>query len=247
MKTLTLLLIMIATQFCTAQNTAIPKCLAEKIEESQKENPKQKFKEFSYKALYKIEIKGEILYNLVVDYGKIKFVRMPTINYVDENCKTVFSSDDKDWHQYRNSITKLGTLWVRDAPKPSYPMATFLNTKRTFKVNAFHTDLPQFPLKEKQTISISFKDGLQILENGKLKQSYKIIPKEKIQYNPANRESKPANGGICNAILFEHDQKYWLLYAEEGKDFLLISSDKTGQFGLDASRASLSLAEEKSK
>lgn len=241
MKTLTLLLI-IATQFCTAQSTAIPKCLAEKIEESQKDSPGT-IKRFSYKALYKIEIKGEILYNLVVDYGKIQFVRMPTINYVDENCKTIFSSDDKDWHQYRNSIKKLGTLWVRETSKPRYPMETFLNTKRKFKVNAFYTDLPQFPLKEKQTFTISFKDGLQILENGKPKQSYKIIPKEKIQYNPANRESKPANGGVCNALLFEHDQKYWLLYAEEGKNFLLISSDKTGQFGLDASRASLSLAE----
>lgn len=186
MKTLTLLLI-IATQFCTAQRTAIPKCLAEKIEESQKDSPGT-IKRFSYKALYKMEIKGETLYNLVVDYGKIQFVRMPTINYVDENCKTIFSSDDKDWHQYRNSIKKLGTLWVRETPKPSYPMETFLNTKRKFKINAFYTDLPQFPLKEKQTVTISFKDGLQILENGKPKQSYKIIPKEKIQYNPANRE-----------------------------------------------------------
>lgn len=228
-----------AVQFYTGQNTEIPQCLAEKVEKKQKSDNVT----FPYKALYKVEVKSKILYYLDIDYGKTKFIRMPTINYVDENCQIIYSSDDKDWLTFRNSIKIVEKLWGRELQKPTYVMGTFLNKKRTFKVNAFYSNLPQFPLKEKQKINISFKNGLEILENGKVKRSYKIIPKEKIQYNTDTRKSKPANGGICNAILFEHNEKYWLLYAEEGRNFLLISTDKTGQYGYENSRASLVLTE----
>ena len=183
----------------------------------------------SYGSLKSLLYKGDTLYSLKKDYKDIRFVKAPIETLQDKNCNVLYSS--KDLNIYTDVIKQsktIETLYVKPVDKPAHNMKTFLNTKRKFQV--LNTSRENVPLEipRHSYITVSLKNGLQLLEKGKVKKSYKIEPVEKLQYNPISGKSTPANDGFSNAVLLKQDNQYWVLYSKNAISFELRASDETG-------------------
>ncbi|OPC39219.1 hypothetical protein [Elizabethkingia anophelis] len=215
MKTLFFLITALSFNNAMAQEKGIPSCFQKKIAESK-----------DYLGLYLAEIEGDILYHL-------KTAPLPgadiinVARFYDKDCNQANSSASggitgrpKNYKPYKI----IETLWEKEI----FPMKSLSQTKQKFEyINSYNVVSP-FKFADHQSFYFSFKDGLQLLDKGKVTKTYKIIPQKLVHYSSFDGMTDPTENIPANAWLFEHNEGYWLLVAEGRGYFNLIPTDKEG-------------------
>ena len=198
-----------------AQEKGIPSCFQQKIAESK-----------DYLGLYLAEIEGNILYHL-------KTAPLPgadiinVARFYDKDCNQANSSASggitgrpKNYKPYKI----IETLWEKEI----FPMKSLSQTKQKFEyINSYNVVSP-FKFADHQSFYFSFKDGLQLLDKGKVTKTYKIIPKKLVHYSSYSGSNEPTENIPANAWLFTYNEGYWLLVASDRGYFNLFETDKEG-------------------
>lgn len=198
-----------------AQEKGIPSCFQKKIAESK-----------DYLGLYLAEIEGDILYHL-------KTAPLPgadiinVARFYDKDCNQANSSASggitgrpKNYKPYKI----IETLWEKEI----FPMKSLSQTKQKFEyINSYNVVSP-FKFADHQSFYFSFKDGLQLLDKGKVTKTYKIIPKKLVHYSSYSGSNEPTENIPANAWLFTYNEGYWLLVASDRGYFNLFETDKEG-------------------
>jgi len=214
-------IILVLTITLTKAQEVIPACIQEKIDVG------KDLKGNSLRALYLVEVEREQLYYLT-SYAKP--TPAPTISYfIDENCevKKTSSIGGIAGVKYAKKINILKTLWKSLPTVSKINLEVFLNKVKSFNVTEIPEDTVKLKLENNTKINISWKNGLKTFnKNGTALDTYKIIPKGKFIVDENLKLSKKATENNCNALLFLHDEEYWLLYANSNLDFILVKSDK---------------------
>ncbi|MFW2135749.1 hypothetical protein ACK2M7_05610 [Chryseobacterium sp. TY4] len=215
MKTLFFLITALSFNNAMAQEKGIPSCFQQKIAESK-----------DYLGLYLAEIEGDILYHL-------KTAPLPgadiinVARFYDKDCNQANSSASggitgrpKNYKPYKI----IETLWEKEI----FPMKSLSQTKQKFEyINSYNVVSP-FKFADHQSFYFSFKDGLQLLDKGKVTKTYKIIPKKLVHYSSYSGSNEPTENIPANAWLFTYNEGYWLLVASDRGYFNLFETDKEG-------------------
>jgi len=215
MKTLFFLITALSFKTAMAQEKGIPSCFQKKIAESK-----------DYLGLYLAEIEGNILYHL-------KTAPLPgadiinVARFYDKDCNQANSSASggitgrpKNYKPYKI----IETLWEKEI----FPMKSLSQTKQKFEyINSYNVVSP-FKFADHQSFYFSFKDGLQLLDKGKVTKTYKIIPKKLVHYSPYSGNNEPTENIPANAWLFTYNEGYWLLVASDRGYFNLFETNKEG-------------------
>ena len=215
MKTLFFLITVLSFKTAMAQEKGIPSCFQKKIAESK-----------DYLGLYLAEIEGDILYHL-------KTAPLPgadiinVARFYDKDCNQANSSASggitgrpKNYKPYKI----IETLWEKEI----FPMKSLSQTKQKFEyINSYNVVSP-FKFADHQSFYFSFKDGLQLLDKGKVTKTYKIIPKKLVHYSSYSGSNEPTENIPANAWLFTYNEGYWLLVASDRGYFNLFETDKEG-------------------
>ena len=215
MKALFFLITILAYFTSMAQEKEIPSCFQKKIAESK-----------DYLGLYLAEIEGDILYHL-------KTAPLPgadiinVARFYDKDCNQANSSASggitgrpKNYKPYKI----IETLWEKEI----FPMKSLSQTKQKFEyINSYNIVSP-FKFADHQSFYFSFKDGLQLLDKGKVTKTYKIIPKKLVHYSSYSGSNEPTENIPANAWLFTYNEGYWLLVASDRGYFNLFETDKEG-------------------
>ncbi|MFN3020549.1 hypothetical protein ACK1KB_06095 [Chryseobacterium sp. TY3] len=215
MKTLFFLITALSFNNAMAQEKGIPSCFQQKIAESK-----------DYLGLYLAEIEGDILYHL-------KTAPLPgadiinVARFYDKDCNQANSSASggitgrpKNYKPYKI----IETLWEKEI----FPMKSLSQTKQKFEyINSYNVVSP-FKFADHQSFYFSFKDGLQLLDKGKVTKTYKIIPKKLVHYSSYSGSNEPTENIRANAWLFTYNEGYWLLVASDRGYFNLFETDKEG-------------------
>lgn len=215
MKTFFFLITALSFKTAMAQEKGIPSCFQQKIAESK-----------DYLGLYLAEIEGDILYHL-------KTAPLPgadiinVARFYDKDCNQANSSASggitgrpKNYKPYKI----IETLWEKEI----FPMKSLSQTKQKFEyINSYNVVSP-FKFADHQSFYFSFKDGLQLLDKGKVTKTYKIIPKKLVHYSSYSGSNEPTENIRANAWLFTYNEGYWLLVASDRGYFNLFETDKEG-------------------
>lgn len=215
MKTLFFLITALSFNNAMAQEKGIPSCFQQKIAESK-----------DYLGLYLAEIEGDILYHL-------KTAPLPgadiinVARFYDKDCNQANSSASggitgrpKNYKPYKI----IETLWEKEI----FPMKSLSQTKQKFEyINSYNVVSP-FKFADHQSFYFSFKDGLQLLDKGKVTKTYKIIPKKLVHYSSYSGSNEPTENIRANAWLFTYNEGYWLIVASDRGYFNLFETDKEG-------------------
>ena len=215
MKTLFFLITVLSFKTAMAQEKGIPSCFQKKIAESK-----------DYLGLYLAQIEGDTLYYLETP-PLPGADRINVSTFYDEDCNEVNKSTTggitgrpKGYKPYK----LIETFWEKEI----FPMKSLSQTKQKFEyINSYNVVSP-FKFADHQSFYFSFKDGLQLLDKGKVTKTYKIIPKKLVHYSPYSGNNEPTENIPANAWLFTYNEGYWLLVASDRGYFNLFETNKEG-------------------
>ena len=215
MKTLFFLITALSFKTAMAQEKGIPSCFQKKIAESK-----------DYLGLYLAEIEGDTLYYLETP-PLPGADRINVSTFYDEDCNEVNKSATggitgrpKGYKPYK----LIKTLWEKEI----FPIKSFSQKKQKFEYLSSYNLVSPFKFSDHQSFYFSFKDGLQLLDKGKVTKTYKIIPKRLVHYSPYSGSNDPTENIPANAWLFTYNEGYWLLVASDRGYFNLFETDKEG-------------------
>ncbi len=215
MKALLLLITILVSSITMAQEKDIPPCLLQRVQE----NP-------AYLGIYLAEIEGDTLYY-------IKTPPLPGADLIhvsvfyDKDCKEANKSASggitgrpKGYKPYK----LIETLWEKEI----FPMKSLSQKEQKFEYIESYNVVPPFKFADRQSFYFSFKDGLQLLDKGKVTKTYKIIPKKLVHYSSYGGMTDPTDRVPANAWLFAYNEGYWLFVASDRGYFNLFETDNEG-------------------
>ena len=198
-----------------AQEKGIPSCFQKKIAESK-----------DYLGLYLAEIEGNILYHLKTaplpgaDIINVARFYAKDCNQANSSASGGITGRPKNYKPYKI----IETLWEKEI----FPMKSLSQTKQKFEyINSYNVVSP-FKFADHQSFYFSFKDGLQLLDKGKVTKTYKIMPKKLVHYSSYSGSNEPTENIPANAWLFTYNEGYWLLVASDRGYFNLFETNKEG-------------------
>ena len=171
-----------------AQEKGIPSCFQKKIAESK-----------DYLGLYLAQIEGDTLYYLETP-PLPGADRINVSTFYDEDCNEVNKSTTggitgrpKGYKPYK----LIETFWEKEI----FPMKSFSQKKQKFEYLSSYNLVSPFKFSDHQSFYFSFKDGLQLLDKGKVTKTYKIIPKKLVHYSPYSGNNEPTENQLANASI----------------------------------------------
>ena len=214
-KTLFLLITILSSCTTMAQEKNIPPCFQQKIAENK-----------DYLGLYLAEIEGDTLYYLktppLPGADRINVARFydKDCNQKNSSASGGFTGRPKNYKPFKI----IETLWEKEI----FPMKNLSQTKQQFEyINSYNVVSP-FKFADHQTFYFSFNNGLQLINKGKVTQTYKIIPQKLVHYSSYSGSNEPTENVPANAWLFTYNEGYWLIVALGKGYFNLMPADQYG-------------------
>ena len=148
--------------------------------------------------------------------------------FYDKNCNQPNSSASSGINgspKNYSAFKIIETLWEKEL----FPMKNLSQTKQKFEYINSNNIVSPFKFADHQTFYFSFKDGLELINKGKVTKTYKISPQKLFHYSPHSSSSGPTENIPANAWLFTYNEGYWLLVASSRGYFNLIPTDNYGK------------------